>query len=164
MTPRGTSVRSEGAQILVFGEDENDRRAIIELIRGLRPDLRVKFQPAKKPLTLVRGMGVGAAGARNRKIVAAIKAADARQRVHATVLHEDADDVEPAHLALIAEKEAALAQAPWYREPGGEDRRDPSSQGHQRQLVPVRGEGDGGSRALPGAPSLTWGVSPAQVS
>ncbi|MDQ1289511.1 MAG: hypothetical protein QG622_3077 [Actinomycetota bacterium] len=101
-----------GAQILIFGEDDHDRRAIAELIRGLRPDLRVKYVLAKKPLTLVRDMNADSAGKRNDKILATIRAANVRQKVHATILHEDADDVEPAHLALISKKEGALASAP----------------------------------------------------
>jgi hypothetical protein len=99
-------------QILVFGEDANDQTTVIELLRGLRPDLGVKYSPVKTPISLVRGMRPESAKSRNERILAAIRAANVRLPVHATLLHEDADDVEPAHLALIRAKEQPLIAAP----------------------------------------------------
>lgn len=99
-------------QILISGENDHDADAIRELIRGLRPDLQVKFQPLKTPITLVRGMKPESAKTRNERIAAAIRAANVRRAVRATILHEDADAVEPAHLSLKVAKEAALAKVP----------------------------------------------------
>lgn len=99
-------------QILVYGEDASDQRAIVTLVRALRPDLNVKFEQPKKPLTLMRGLRPETAKTRNSKIVAAVKAANVRAPVLAVLMHEDADAVEPAHVPLSARKEGAIAAAP----------------------------------------------------
>lgn len=110
------SARKAGAQrsqILVFGEHEHDRDCVVNVIRGLRPDLQsMKIVKARKPLTLVRGMSPAGARSRNSGVLAAIRAADVRAPVRATLLHEDADALEPAHEALIDAKESALRAAP----------------------------------------------------
>lgn len=62
--------------------------------------------------SLVRGMRPENARPRHQKVLAAIRAANAAVPVIATLLHEDADAVEPAHLTLITEKEGPLMSAP----------------------------------------------------
>ncbi|WP_345711566.1 hypothetical protein [Kineococcus glutinatus] len=83
-----------------------------ELVRGLRPDLNVKFTSLRTPITLVRGVRPETAKSVDRRLLAAIRAANVSAPVHATLLHEDADAVEPAHEALIERKEAQLDAAP----------------------------------------------------
>ena len=110
-----TAARRRGSaaqQILVFGEDENDRKSVTGLVAGLRPDLARELEPTRSPITLVRDMRPENARRRNDRIRATIRAANARRTVRATLLHEDADDVEPAHVALIDAKEGSLATAP----------------------------------------------------
>lgn len=109
---RSRKGQSATPQILVYGEDASDQQAIVTLVRALRPDLQVKFEQPKKPLTLTRGLRPETAKSRNSKIVAAVKAANVRAPVLAVLMHEDADAVEPAHVALCASKEAAIASAP----------------------------------------------------
>jgi hypothetical protein len=99
-------------RVLVFGESENDTKAIAELVRCLRSDLDVGTR--REPIVLDK-----AADARKRKTnvekIAAVVRADAAARpVHAVVLHHDCDAVEPAHVdeSRRLETEAAAACAP----------------------------------------------------
>ncbi|BCX17071.1 MAG: hypothetical protein KatS3mg117_0753 [Geminicoccaceae bacterium] len=102
----------DGKRVLVFGESENDTKAIAELVRCLRSDLDVGTR--REPIVLAK-----AADARKRKTnvekIAAVVRADAAARpVHAVVLHHDCDAVEPAHVdeSRRLETEAAATCAP----------------------------------------------------
>jgi hypothetical protein len=98
--------------VLVFGESENDSKAIAELVRCLRSELRVEIR--RQPPILERG----AAAAKRKKMFADIARVVRTERVlrhvHAVILHRDCDAVEPAHLSESKriEKEAGEALAP----------------------------------------------------
>lgn len=93
--------------ILVFGEDDNDRRALVNLIRAFVPNGRnVRIETRRRPTILSRN-----ADRKRRRMtedVAAFwRAESARgRRVH-VVAHRDCDAVEPAHsteaAALVAD-------------------------------------------------------------
>lgn len=107
------SVACPPDMILVFGEDENDRRALVELTRGLRPDLsNVKIQTRRNP---VIHMKKGDLPATKRRVVdevaALVRAQQVLGKVTAVIAHEDCDDLEPAHVDLSNSIEAALTAA-----------------------------------------------------
>lgn len=94
--------------ILVFGEDENDREAIAELTRALRPDLP-RPQSRRKPQVLVKGRENAKARKNAVDVDKVVRAELVRRRVLFVIAHEDCDAVEPAHLALSERIEAHLA-------------------------------------------------------
>ena len=94
-------------RVLVFGESDNDRHAIQQLLRGLRNDLRVEVR--RDPMVLIKGALPANAKSSAEKI-AALARADPR-RVVAVVAHQDCDAVEPAHEATAAKIESELASA-----------------------------------------------------
>ena len=98
--------------ILVFGEDENDRRAIVELVRALRPDLReVKVQTRRSPVVHLKGTDRPATKRSVAEQIAALTKAQSRTGpVIATIAHQDCDAVEPAHEALTRSIEEELAR------------------------------------------------------
>ncbi len=105
---RGSKLAEEREPVvLVFGESDNDRRAIQHLLRGLRKDLRVELR--RDPLVLIKGANPANAKSNAEKI-AALARADPR-RVLAVVAHQDCDAVEPAHEAAAAKIESELASA-----------------------------------------------------
>lgn len=110
----GRSKPGASGAVLVFGEDANDRDAVVELLGGLRPDIpRNEIRPLRKPLALVKGMQPDKARKRHDAILATVRAMQVRNKVRAVLLHEDADEVEPAHVALSQAKEAPHAGSPW---------------------------------------------------
>jgi len=98
--------------VLVFGESENDSKAIAELVQCLKSELHVETR--RRPIILDRG----AAAAKRKKMFADIARVVRTERVlrhvHAVILHRDCDAVEPAHLSESKriEKEAGKALAP----------------------------------------------------
>lgn len=82
---------------LVFGEDDHDRRAVSELVVGLRPDLAGRVQTRNRPLVLVKGVTPSELANRKAKLMTQIRADRVRFDVKAVLVHEDCDDVEPAH-------------------------------------------------------------------
>jgi hypothetical protein len=104
---------SEERTIAVFGEDENDRFAVRELLLGLRPDVeRRDVLLLRKPLTLVKNLDEAKRRARRGKVVETLRAAGVRSPLRAAVFHEDADAVEPAHVALAKGIERTYSAAP----------------------------------------------------
>lgn len=99
-------------QVLVFGEDDNDRTAVIVLVRGLRPDLwgSTKLEALRKPLTLVKDIDAARLAARARKVVATTRAANVRLPVRACIFHEDTDALEPSSAALAARIKGTYAR------------------------------------------------------
>ena len=93
--------------VLVFGESENDRRAIKHLVRGLRSDLRVEERRA--PLVLIKGALPTTARSNAEKIASVVRQEGGP--VLAVLAHQDCDDLEPAHEAAAASIEAALSTA-----------------------------------------------------
>ena len=97
--------------ILVFGEDENDRKSIRELIEALRPDLAGKVQLRREPLVLIKNARPEDVPERARRIADTVDIDRATHDVACIFAHEDCDDVEPKHEAVCMKIEAALAKA-----------------------------------------------------
>lgn len=86
--------------MLVFGEDEHDRKSIIILTAGLRPDLKHRLTARRDPILLVKGVGDLKTRKRRDLLAKAVEAENRVRGVLAAIVHEDCDDVEPAHLEL----------------------------------------------------------------
>ena len=103
--------RKRGSIVLVFGESENDRRAIRHLVHGLRPDLKGKVHERRAPLVLVKG-SLPEKARENAKDIAALAKAEARHdNVLAVLAHQDCDDIEPAHDGVATKIEVELVAA-----------------------------------------------------
>jgi hypothetical protein len=104
MTPR----RAARPTIVILGEDDNDRRSIQILVAGLRPDLeRGILKPLRKPMALVRNVPPARLPSQAVRAAAVLRAVDAAAPIRCVLMHEDADDVEPAHEHLIRKIESA---------------------------------------------------------
>jgi hypothetical protein len=82
--------------ILVFGEDDNDRMALRELMLALRNDLP-KIETRRKPTILVKDLAAAKRRAAQQTLDAQVRADAVRFDVRLVVLHEDCDALEPAH-------------------------------------------------------------------
>ncbi len=95
--------------ILVFGESDNDRLAMVELVRALVPTTRV-VRAMRQPIILMKGTNRPETRRTTVSKVAAVhKAECVRGRVDLVVAHEDADAIEPAHEPHAQAIERALA-------------------------------------------------------
>lgn len=94
---------------LVFAEDANDAKALIELTNALWPDAP-PIHHARSPLVLVRNRADAEARKNAAKISDAVKAFEIRKNAKAAIViaHEDCDAVEPAHTPLAAKIKANL--------------------------------------------------------
>jgi hypothetical protein len=95
--------------VLVFGEDETDRRALKALIQAVRPD-SPRVETRRSPLVLVKGRARAEQRKNAAEIARVVRADQVRRDVRLVVAHEDADDVEPAHAPLAAAIEAGLTR------------------------------------------------------
>ena len=96
--------------VLVFGEDENDRKSIRELIEALRPELAGRVQERRQPLVLIKNARPEDVPERAQRIAAVVDTDRATHDVMCVFAHEDCDDVEPAHEAACTKIETALAK------------------------------------------------------
>lgn len=96
---------------LVFGESDNDRSALIELIKAINTKTDgIQFQKRPKPLVLLkpserRETRRGAA----EEVLALVKASNIISDVKFVVTHRDCDAIEPAHDRLTQSIEAELS-------------------------------------------------------
>lgn len=98
--------------VLVFGENDNDRSALIEIARAIRPDSSAVFEKRRKPLVLLRASERPETRRKTAEEIAAlVQAANVISDVVAVIVHRDCDAVEPAHLAVATELETALRAA-----------------------------------------------------
>ena len=86
--------------VLVFGESDNDCKAIKELAEGLRPALSGHVQIRRRPLVLVKGVTPDELEKRVRDLSRQVNAERVRFDVRGVLIHEDCDAVEPAHVEL----------------------------------------------------------------
>lgn len=98
-----------GGVIVIFGESENDRKAIATLVRALCPNARTKI--ARSPLVLIKNAPPSDAPSRARRVAATVRAIEARDSVKCVFAHEDADTTEPGHLPVAERIEQALQEA-----------------------------------------------------
>ncbi|HEY3607602.1 MAG TPA: hypothetical protein VGL06_08885 [Pseudonocardiaceae bacterium] len=87
--------------VVFFGEDDHDRNAIkILLFELIKEPTRFRPKVLRKPLSLVKGVERAKQLDRVAKVRAVVRALNAVVPVYATVFHQDADDCEPAHMAI----------------------------------------------------------------
>jgi hypothetical protein len=110
-----TARRSEpGRIVVILGEDDNDRKTLKILIAALRPDLaRGSLRDLRKPMALVRNVPPERLPSQASRVAALLRAVNKREPVRCVFMHEDADDVEPAHEALISKIENCYTSLPW---------------------------------------------------
>jgi hypothetical protein len=107
---RGESRRA----VVILGEDDNDRKTIQILVAALRPDIsRADMKPLRKPMALVRNVPAHRLPSQADRVGAVLRAFNVRAPIRCVLMHEDADDVEPAHEALISKIEACYRSLPW---------------------------------------------------
>lgn len=98
--------------VLVFGEDDNDRSSIIELVRAIRPDATVQFQKRHRPLVLLTSAErKETKDATATEIARLVKAESVLNDVVAVLAHRDCDGVEPAHIEIASTIESELKRA-----------------------------------------------------
>lgn len=95
--------------ILIFGESDNDRKAISILVRALCPNARTKIM--RSPLVLIKNASPQDAPSRADRIASAARAVQAREQVKCVFAHEDADAIEPAHAEIAERIERELREA-----------------------------------------------------
>jgi len=103
-----SSRAGDAGQIVIFGESENDRKAIAALVQGLCPNAHVKT--LRHPLVL-KNVPPDAMPRRAERVAEAVRAEAARRPVRCVFAHEDADAVEPRHRAVAERIEQALRDA-----------------------------------------------------
>jgi hypothetical protein len=94
--------------ILIYGESENDTRAIASLIRGIAPGIDAIPTPRRQPMVLIRDAQLGQAMDRAQRIADAVAAESAIADVVCVFAHEDCDDFEPAHEGIADKIESHL--------------------------------------------------------
>ncbi|MFD6609644.1 hypothetical protein ACFWD1_12195 [Micromonospora chalcea] len=100
--------------IVVLGEDDNDRQAIRVLVAALRADIgRGGLKPLRTPMALVRNVPPERLPRHADKVRAMLKALAVATPIRAVLVHEDADEVEPAHETVIAKIEQTFRSLPW---------------------------------------------------
>jgi hypothetical protein len=108
---RSSTVAAKQVIVLVFGEDENDREALRELIVALCPELESRIETRHRPLVLLRDASPTEIPDRASQIADAVAADRVRRDVRCVFAHQDCDDVEPSHEAVARRIEEALARA-----------------------------------------------------
>jgi hypothetical protein len=83
-------------RILVFGEDNNDREVLQELIVALCPSLEGRVEKRRQPPMLVKGLNSSRLAIRAKRFAAAVRADEAvGGPVSCVFVHEDADAFPP---------------------------------------------------------------------
>ncbi|MBT9556661.1 MAG: hypothetical protein IV100_11565 [Myxococcales bacterium] len=85
--------------VLVFGEDDNDRQVLVELIKAIRPTCPT-IDKRRHPLVLVKGRAAAEQRKNATEIAKVVRAAQVVRDVRLVVAHQDCDAVEPAHFAV----------------------------------------------------------------
>lgn len=96
--------------ILVFGEDDNDRESIVELVKALCP-AAPPVKKRKSPLVLVRGRQQAETQKNAMSAAKIVTAAMRTEHVCLVIAHEDCDAVEPAHIDLSRDIESTWGKA-----------------------------------------------------
>jgi hypothetical protein len=96
---------------LIYGEDLSDADALAELVSALKPVLTTSLETRRLPLVLVRGATVDELRRRADRIAGLVEGERARHDVVNVVVHEDCDEVEPAHVRVALEIEVRMAAA-----------------------------------------------------
>ena len=94
--------------ILIFGENQNDSRALRELVMGLCPEANGRVQVRREPPSLQRDAGPKATRTRAERVAAVVRAE--RHPVTCVLVHSDADGPD-ADGRIEAERTGALTAA-----------------------------------------------------
>jgi hypothetical protein len=108
---KGSSSRGAAGKrpvVLVFGESEHDRRAIVRLVGAMRPDLKRAVEARRQPLVLIKGALPPRAKANAEEIARKVAEENGARTVLAVLAHQDCDRVEPAHEEVGARIESEL--------------------------------------------------------
>jgi hypothetical protein len=92
----------------VFGEDENDTKALRELIEALRTEIKGRVVTLREPLVLIKNAKPEDVPDRARRIAHAVDIQRAAHDVTCVFAHEDEDNIEPGHEATCTKIEEAL--------------------------------------------------------
>src|ERR1035438_419027 len=95
--------------IVIFGESENDRKALAALVQGLCPDAEVRT--LRRPLVMLKNASPGSLPKHADRIADVARAENKRQPIRCVFAHEDADAVEPGHQEIAGRIEEALRKA-----------------------------------------------------
>lgn len=96
-------------RILVFGESENDTKAIREFIEALCPDAKVEVR--RKPIVLIKNARPENVRPQADQIARVVAVEQHRGPISCVFAHRDCDSLEPAHVAVGNAIESALAGA-----------------------------------------------------
>lgn len=106
--------RKPQEQVVILGEDDNDRKTLKVLIAALRPDLPPgSLRDLREPITLVKGMRPEGLRDKATRVSAVLRANNRVAPTRCVFMHEDADDFDPAHLTLIERIEQTYRSLPW---------------------------------------------------
>lgn len=100
---------SKKPTVLIFGEDDNDRKAIASLITALCPNVTPRC--VRKPPVLIKGTKNSTARSNASTIADVVSVYSCDNSVACVFAHEDADDVEPHHLQIAERIESELLRA-----------------------------------------------------
>lgn len=104
---RRTTVKRR-KKVLVFGESDNDTKAIAAFLRGVWPDVDWTIEARRRPPILIKDASPESIPDRVATVAALIDVESVDSDVIAVFAHEDCDAVEPAHLALAQKIEEAF--------------------------------------------------------
>lgn len=97
--------------VVVFGESENDRRAVAHVVRGIRADLSRVVEERRQPLVLIKGSNPKTTRTNAERISAVVRQEAAARDMLAVLAHEDCNAIEPAHEVAAIKIETVLAAA-----------------------------------------------------
>lgn len=101
--------KSKSKAILVFGENDNDRSALIEIAKALAPEAKIHYEKRNKPLILAsKQERAETVRSTEQDIAKLVKVAQVRFDVLAIIAHRDCDDIEPAHVKMATDIKANL--------------------------------------------------------
>lgn len=100
-------------KVIVFGEDDNDRRALVHLIHAILSDVSLaEVKPIRRPIVLARNAEQSGKRRDMATDIAAFWRAEARPGLKLIVVaHRDCDRLEPAHVAETSSLEEELRRA-----------------------------------------------------
>jgi len=96
-------------RVLVFGESENDTKAIREFIEALCPTLKVETR--RRPIVLIKNARPENVRSQADQIARAVALDEENGPVLCVFAHKDCDCVEPGHVEVAGAIESALAEA-----------------------------------------------------
>ena len=98
--------------ILVFGEDDNDRFAMAHLVRALSPaDSKAKITRLRKPIILARDASKKNRAKMSDEIASFVRAYQKVGKSVTVIVHRDCDAIEPAHTELADSLENEISAA-----------------------------------------------------